>query len=306
MSLTLARHSRALLVASVCAASLVAGAAVEQSASGRPEQARVVDAASAPLILTVAEPDVIDLARHAFAMGIADARTHSLRSISLHVAARAAAEAKARAAAKAEAAAAAAAAADAAGTTSNTYSGNSLPVSNTPASSAPAAAPKPAAPKPVAPKPVAPKPTPKPAPPSGSSQSSIAYSVLSALNAERAAHGAAPLSMSSALISSAHHHNLAMAAANTMSHQEPGEAYFSDRISNAGYNWNACAENIGWNSDMSTSGALALETEMYAEGPGGGHYDNIVNKSYRNVGIDVYFDNVHHKLWLTEDFGDPA
>ena len=130
--------------------------------------------------------------------------------------------------------------------------------------------------------------------------------MLNTLNNERAAHHLPALRMNGALVSSAHGHNLAMANANTMSHQLPGEAYFSTRISNAGYNWQMCGENIGWNSDMSTGGAIALEQDMYAEGPGGGHYDNIVNSSFRDIGIDVWFDNVHHKLWLTEDFGAPA
>jgi uncharacterized protein YkwD len=157
------------------------------------------------------------------------------------------------------------------------------------------------------------KPAPAPAPTvrseatqsGGSGTPSMAASVLSALNSERRAHGLAALTMNSDLLSSAHRHNLAMAVANTMSHQLPGEAVFSTRIANAGYRWNACAENIGWNSDMSTGGALDLEYAMYAEGPGGGHYQNIVGQ-YQDVGVDVWLDAVHHKLWLTEDFGAAA
>jgi uncharacterized protein YkwD len=47
---------------------------------------------------------------------------------------------------------------------------------------------------------------------------------------------------------------------------------------------------------------------MYDEKPPGdtGHRDNILSKNYTNVGIDVYFDNVNGKVWLTEDFGKPA
>jgi uncharacterized protein YkwD len=127
--------------------------------------------------------------------------------------------------------------------------------------------------------------------------------VLSSLNSERAKHGLPALHMNSELIDSAHHHNLTMAANNEMSHQCSGEPSFTARISNAGYNWGAAGENIGWNSDMSTGGALQLEYDMYGEGPGGGHYENIVSKGFKDVGIDVWFDNVNHKLWLTEDFG---
>jgi uncharacterized protein YkwD len=138
---------------------------------------------------------------------------------------------------------------------------------------------------------------------SGYSVSSYAYAVLRQLNAERHAHGLPSLTMNSQLISSAHKHNLAMASHDLMSHQVPGEAYFADRILAAGYNYSWAGENVGWNANISTAGVLQLETMMYDEGPGGGHYENIVNKHYTNVGIDVWVDTVHHKVWLTEDFG---
>jgi uncharacterized protein YkwD len=131
----------------------------------------------------------------------------------------------------------------------------------------------------------------------------MAYAVLNLLNSERAKHNLPALRMNSQLIASAHSHNLAMAAHNTMSHQVAGEASLGTRISRAGYSWRAVGENIGWNGSMSTSAALSLERMMYNEGPGGGHYENIVSTTYRDVGIDVYLDQQHHKLWLTEDFG---
>jgi uncharacterized protein YkwD len=151
--------------------------------------------------------------------------------------------------------------------------------------------------------PTAVKTTPRPSKSSGYSQSSIAYSVLEQLNTQRHKVGAKPLRMNSQLITSAHRHNLAMAAANQMSHQLPGEASFGQRITAAGYAWRYAGENIGYNSQLTTSGALALGTMMFNEGPGGGHYENIVNRHYVDVGIDVYIDTVHHVLWLTEDFG---
>lgn len=153
---------------------------------------------------------------------------------------------------------------------------------------------------------------PAPAPRSGNSSgysvSSFAYSVLAQLNSERAAHGLRALTMNGQLISSAHAHNLAMAGDDQMSHQLPGEAYFANRIQNAGYNWQDCGENIGWNSAISRDAALVLESDMYAEGPPPSgtvnHYANIVSKQFTDVGIEVWIDTVHQKLWLTEDFGD--
>ncbi len=137
--------------------------------------------------------------------------------------------------------------------------------------------------------------------------SSYAQSILDMLNNERRAHGLPKVTMNQELIVSAHGHNLDMAAANEMSHQLPGEPYFADRISNAGYKYWYAGENIGWNSVQTLDGVRQLETIMYNEkAPDDGHRQNILSKNYTNVGIDVYFDNTNGKVWLTEDFGKPA
>lgn len=134
-----------------------------------------------------------------------------------------------------------------------------------------------------------------------------ARAMLALLNQERKAHNRRPLRMNSKLITSAHRHNLRMAALNTMSHQLPGEPFFATRISNAGYQWSAAGENIGWNSNLSQSGLMALEREMYHEvPPNDGHRVNILSSTFRQVGIDVYFDAKHKKIWFTQDFGAPA
>jgi uncharacterized protein YkwD len=126
------------------------------------------------------------------------------------------------------------------------------------------------------------------------------------LNSERRAHGLRKVKMNSKLMLSAHRHNLAMAKADTMSHQLPGEAFFADRISKAGYNWMSAGENIGWNTDLRTQGIQSLEREMYNEkAPNNGHRLNILDKSFTSVGIDIYYDAAHHKIWFTQDFGQP-
>ncbi|SDJ38171.1 Uncharacterized conserved protein YkwD, contains CAP (CSP/antigen 5/PR1) domain [Frankineae bacterium MT45] len=153
------------------------------------------------------------------------------------------------------------------------------------------------------------KPAAKPAVKASSvtSSSSIAYSVLSRLNSDRARYGVPALRMSGTLTSAAHHHNLAMAAANVMSHQVSGEAGLAGRLAAVGYGWNACAENIGWSTDESSSGALDLDSQMMAEvAPNDGHRVNILNTKYTQVGIDVVLDSATGKLWLTEDFGQPG
>jgi uncharacterized protein YkwD len=135
----------------------------------------------------------------------------------------------------------------------------------------------------------------------------FATAMLHMLNTERRAHHLPPLSMNAKLIRSAHVHNLAMAKADEMSHQLPGEAFFADRISAAHYNWTSAGENIGWNSAMNRPGLRALENQMYTEkAPDNGHRLNILDKSFRNIGIDVYFDKTHNKMWFTQDFGQHA
>ncbi|WP_375479400.1 CAP domain-containing protein [uncultured Jatrophihabitans sp.] len=135
-------------------------------------------------------------------------------------------------------------------------------------------------------------------------EASIAVAVQRALNAERRAHHLAPLTMSSKLKHSARVHNLRMAQANTLSHQLPHEAFFANRITKAGYHWTYAGENIAWNSRISTAAVLQLETIMYNERPPmNDHRQNILSRNYRNVGIDVFIDRIHHKVWLTTDFG---
>jgi uncharacterized protein YkwD len=134
-----------------------------------------------------------------------------------------------------------------------------------------------------------------------------ARAMLHLLNKERTAHHLHKLTMNNKLILSAHRHNLAMAKANEMSHQVKGEKFFADRISAAHYKWLSAGENIGWNSEQTRDGLNYLEREMYHEkAPDNGHRLNILDKHFRNVGIDVYFDKKHHKMWFTQDFGQPA
>ena len=104
------------------------------------------------------------------------------------------------------------------------------------------------------------------------------------------------------LVQSAHQHNLAMSAANQLSHQLPGEADFGTRERNAGVNWTAAAENIGYSSGGNAqTEAVNLNASMFAEQPpNDGHRVNILS-SNTNIGIDVYTD-AKGTVWLTEDF----
>ena len=132
----------------------------------------------------------------------------------------------------------------------------------------------------------------------------IAAAVTKLINRERHAHHLHAVKANKHLVSSARSHNLAMAHANTMAHQVKGESQLGRRLDRAGYHWTMDGENIGYNKQMTRSGVLMLEKAMYNErAPFNGHRLNILNKHFRHVGVDVYFDPTHHKVWLTVDFG---
>jgi uncharacterized protein YkwD len=138
-----------------------------------------------------------------------------------------------------------------------------------------------------------------------SAENAAATSVLRLLNAERAANHLPALSSSPGLVSSARLHDLTMATTDLLSHQLPGEPVFSTRIDQAGVAWHSAAENIGWTTDRSTTGATGLQLGMYNEkAPNDGHRLNILSRYVRFVGIGVLIDARTGKLWLTEDFAD--
>jgi uncharacterized protein YkwD len=131
----------------------------------------------------------------------------------------------------------------------------------------------------------------------------IAQAVFQAINQSRAANGLSPLKWSAALARSAKQHNLAMQAANILSHQLPGEPALGDRESQQGVNWSWAAENIGETSDQTLNGALGLHQAMMSEQPpDDGHRQNILTTRGNIVGVAILIDQQHGLLWLTEDF----
>jgi uncharacterized protein YkwD len=130
-----------------------------------------------------------------------------------------------------------------------------------------------------------------------------ARAVFDATNAFRRQNGVAPLVWSDALQRSAHQHDLAMAAANQMSHQLPGEASFDTRIGEQGVPWLSVGENVGFNTVRTVAGALALHTMMINEvAPNDDHKVNKLDPKFSELGVDVYLDTATGKLWLTEDY----
>jgi uncharacterized protein YkwD len=150
-----------------------------------------------------------------------------------------------------------------------------------------------------------------PAPPAGQSirarqssgAQSLALAVYQAINRARTAQHLATLGWDAQLQQSAHAHNRAMAGANTLSHQVGAEPSLGNRESSAGVEWTYAAENIGWTTDRSLAGVLDIQARMLAESPpNDAHRRNIMAGQAQTVGVDVYFDAAHGRLWLTEDF----
>jgi len=136
-----------------------------------------------------------------------------------------------------------------------------------------------------------------------------AQAVFNKINTARAEAGLPALQWSSPLVDSAHKHNLAMQAANQLSHQLSNEANLGTRVSQAGVKWSSVGENIGYSSNYlhPTNAATGLNQDMLNEQPpNDGHRRNILSKDFTIVGIDVFIDTTNHKVWLTEDFARPA
>jgi len=171
-----------------------------------------------------------------------------------------------------------------------------------------AAAPITAAAVPVAPVPMAvvvPAAAPAAATPPGGDgvAAQAARAVFDATNTFRQQNGVAPLVWNGALQRSAHQHNLAMATANQMSHQVPGERSFDTRISDQGVPWLSVGENVGFNTDRTVAGALTLHTMMINEtAPNDDHKVNKLDPKFNALGVDVLLDPTTGKLWLTEDY----
>ncbi len=152
-------------------------------------------------------------------------------------------------------------------------------------------------------RPTSPSRAPTPVPGGSPAEQQIAQAVFQAINDDRAAAGLPALRWSAALGRSARQHDLAMAAANTLSHQLPGEAGLGARETQQGVAWSWAGENIGYTTNRTTAGALGIHQLMMGERPpDDGHRRNILTSTGNQVGVDVLLDTAHGRLWLTEDF----
>lgn len=119
--------------------------------------------------------------------------------------------------------------------------------------------------------------------------------VLALTNVERRKHGCSSLRANAHLRTSARGHTATMALHDLMSHQLPGEPYFSKRITRAGYRgWTLVAENVA----RGFSGPSAVVRAWMASPS---HRRNILNCRLRDLGVGVVLDG--GQLWWTQNFG---
>jgi len=119
--------------------------------------------------------------------------------------------------------------------------------------------------------------------------------VLDLTNAERKKAGLEPLKVNAKLMALARDHSKNMAKQNKLDHTLDNKTP-SQRMTDAGYNWSASAENIYWNA---TTPEQAVEGWMNSSG----HKANILGK-YTEIGIGLAKSDKGEPYW-TQVFGTP-
>jgi uncharacterized protein YkwD len=132
-------------------------------------------------------------------------------------------------------------------------------------------------------------------PPSGLTPAEAA--VFAIVNQERAKAHCNPLTVDSRLTTAARRHSADMAARGYFDHATPDGVSFATRITNAGYRWSTAGENIA-------KGQPTAASVMKAWMNSPGHRANILNCSYRNIGIGLAYSPRREPVW-TQDFAAP-
>jgi uncharacterized protein YkwD len=121
--------------------------------------------------------------------------------------------------------------------------------------------------------------------------------VLRLVNVERATAGCRALTVDSRLARAANAHSADMAANNYFSHTGRNGSSVASRVEAAGYTWSRVGENIA-------KGQPTPAAVMQAWMNSSGHRANILNCSFRNIGIGLAYAG-RSPVW-TQDFATPA
>ena len=106
--------------------------------------------------------------------------------------------------------------------------------------------------------------------------------------------------------------NFAMAGSQQLASDHHPHAHFQAEAQGAPGFGSKAAENQGdpsgvppLDADKVRNGQKQIDTMlelMFAEGPGGGHYDNMMSVELRRIGVGVFYSG--GRLFLTNDFSD--
>jgi uncharacterized protein YkwD len=127
--------------------------------------------------------------------------------------------------------------------------------------------------------------------PAEATKREIVRATLCALNQERAHYGLRRLSLNKRLSSAARRHARDMARRNYFSHDTLGGGSFVDRIRSAGYLRGARSWMVGENLAWGTRGQSRPSSIMRLWMNSPGHRANILNASFREIGIGVAYDS---------------
>ncbi|MEU5333151.1 sigma-70 family RNA polymerase sigma factor [Streptomyces asoensis] len=127
-----------------------------------------------------------------------------------------------------------------------------------------------------------------------SGSSSRSSQVIALVNEERAKAGCGPLTEDPKLRRSAQGHSDDMAARDFFDHVNPDGADPGQRITAAGYRWSTYGENIA-------KGQQTAESVMTSWMNSEGHRANILNCSFKNIGIGIHDGS--GGPWWTQNFG---
>jgi uncharacterized protein YkwD len=119
--------------------------------------------------------------------------------------------------------------------------------------------------------------------PSSQSFSDEAQAMLSLTNAERAAAGCPAMTLNSKLSAAAQGHAQDMVQNDFYAHRGSDNATNGTRITRQGYLWSMAGENI-------TAGYTTAESAMASWLTSPGHRANIINCSYREMGVGYTYE----------------
>ncbi|MFJ3624385.1 CAP domain-containing protein [Streptomyces iakyrus] len=118
--------------------------------------------------------------------------------------------------------------------------------------------------------------------------------VLALVNTERAAAGCSPVTANDRLTRAADDYSDVMASSGVMSHTGPDGSTMTTRVEAAGYRWSTLGENIARGQ---ADAASVMKSWMNSPG----HRANILNCSFKELGVGVHFGD--GGPWWTQNFG---